>query len=55
MQLGAFGDSFVELAFRVGVGRISPDSARIDAAVEKIIDNGGRLDDVQAILVGHAV
>jgi glyoxylase-like metal-dependent hydrolase (beta-lactamase superfamily II) len=40
--------------FRVGVGRISPDSARIDAAVEKIIDNGGRLDDVQAILVGHA-
>ncbi len=40
--------------FRVGVGRISPDSARIDAAVEKIIENGGRLDDVQAILVGHA-
>ena len=40
--------------FRVGVGRISPDSDRIDAAVEKIIENGGRLDDVQAILVGHA-
>ena len=40
--------------FRVGLGRISPDSARIDAAVEKIIENGGRLDDVQAILVGHA-
>jgi hypothetical protein len=40
--------------FRVGVGRISPDSVRIDAAVEKIIENGGRLDDVQAILVGHA-
>ncbi len=40
--------------FRVGVGRISPDTARIDAAVEKIIENGGRLDDVQAILVGHA-
>jgi len=39
---------------RVGAGRISPDSARIDAAVEKIIENGGRLDDVQAILVGHA-
>jgi hypothetical protein len=40
--------------FRVGVGRIAPDSARIDAAVEKIIAEGGRLDDVQAILVGHA-
>jgi hypothetical protein len=40
--------------FRVGVGRISPDSARIDAAIEKIVENGGRLDDVQAILVGHA-
>ncbi|MBW2578062.1 MAG: MBL fold metallo-hydrolase [Deltaproteobacteria bacterium] len=40
--------------FRVGVGRISPDPDRIDAAVEKIIGNGGRLDDVQAILVGHA-
>jgi hypothetical protein len=40
--------------FRVGVGRISPDSARIDAAVEKILAEGGRLDDVQAILVGHA-
>jgi len=39
---------------RVGAGHISPDSARIDAAVEKIIDNGGQLDDVQAILVGHA-
>jgi hypothetical protein len=39
---------------RVGAGRISPDSARIDAAVEKIIENGGRLDDVKAILVGHA-
>ena len=40
--------------FRVGVGRISPDPARIDAAVEKILAEGGRLDDVQAILVGHA-
>jgi len=40
--------------FRVGLGRISPDSARIDTAVEKIIAEGGRLDDVQAILVGHA-
>jgi L-ascorbate metabolism protein UlaG (beta-lactamase superfamily) len=40
--------------FRVGLGRISPDSARIDAAVERIIESGGRLDDVQAILVGHA-
>jgi hypothetical protein len=40
--------------FRVGVGRISPDSARIDAAAEKIIESGGQLDDVQAILVGHA-
>lgn len=40
--------------FRVGAGRISPDSARIDAAVDKIIEDGGRLDDVQAILVGHA-
>ena len=39
---------------RVGVGSISPDSARIDAAVEKIIESGGRFDDVQAILVGHA-
>jgi hypothetical protein len=40
--------------FRVGLGRIAPDSARIDAAVEKIIESGGRLDDVRAILVGHA-
>jgi hypothetical protein len=40
--------------FRVGVGRISPDSERIDAAVEKIIAGGGQLDDIQAILVGHA-
>ena len=40
--------------FRVATSRISPDSARIDSAVEKIIEEGGRLDDVQAILVGHA-
>jgi hypothetical protein len=40
--------------FRVGVGRISPDFARIDAAIEKLLENGGQLDDVQAILVGHA-
>jgi hypothetical protein len=39
---------------RVAAGRISPNFARIDAAAEKIIDEGGRLDDVQAILVGHA-
>ncbi len=40
--------------FQVATSRISPDSARIDSAVEKIIEEGGRLDDVQAILVGHA-
>ncbi len=40
--------------FRVGAGRISPDADRIDAAIDKILATGERLDDVQAILVGHA-
>ncbi|MBW2495047.1 MAG: MBL fold metallo-hydrolase [Deltaproteobacteria bacterium] len=40
--------------FRVGMGRIAPDSARIDAAVARILADGGRVDDVRAILVGHA-
>ena len=40
--------------FRVGAGRIAPDNDRIDAAIGQILETGGRLDDVRAILVGHA-
>ncbi len=39
---------------RVGAGRISPDGDRIDEAIDRILETGERLDDVRAILVGHA-